>query len=87
MLIKEFCHAKEGGYHLVLRESSYGSQLIKFLTLFDIAKKDFPKLNPYEVRVVKYGGERYAKTFGIEFYSLETPPSEYREIPYLEYES
>lgn len=35
--------------------------------LFDIAKKDFPNLEPDDVQVIKYGGIRYAKTYGIEF--------------------
>lgn len=87
MLIKEFCHARNGDYHFVIRESSYGSQLVKFLSLFEIAKKDFPDLQSHEVRVVKYGGKKYAKTFGIEFTLSAQPPEDYKEIAHLEYES
>lgn len=88
MLIKEFCMGRNNkDCHFVIRESNYGSQLAKFLNLFEIAKADFPELQPHMVRVVKYGGERYAKTFGIEFTLLSQPPEDYKEIAHLEYES
>jgi hypothetical protein len=88
MLIKEFCPARNNeDYHFVIRESDYGSQLAKFLNLFEIAKADFPELQPHMVRVIKYGGERYGKTFGIEFALSHQPPEDYKEIAHLEDES
>jgi hypothetical protein len=87
MLIKEFCPAKNGDYHFVIRESNYGSQYDKFEGLVSVAKQDFPNLESSDIRIVKYGGDRYAKTFGIEFSLSTQPPEDYKEISHLEYES
>jgi len=84
MIIKEFCQATSERVHIVIRENSYGSDLDKFDRLFEVAIQDFPSLNRSDVKVVHYGGERYAKTFGIEFVA-EKAPDGYKEINQLEY--
>jgi hypothetical protein len=70
----------------VLRTDNYVHTLAHFLELFEEAKKDFPELKPEDVEIVHYGGERYAKTFGMEF---EIPkgkicPAAYAKIEQVE---
>jgi len=80
-MIKEFCKSSN---RAVIREDAYGSQWSKFKRLVNEAKKDFPDLNEDDVEIIHFGGERYAKTFGIEFYTVYAPDS-YSEISQLEY--
>jgi hypothetical protein len=80
-MIKEYC---EPSARVVIRESRYGSQLDKFIRLYEEALKDFPNLKMRDVEIVKYAGERYAKTFGIEFHSPFAPDT-YARISALEY--
>ena len=70
----------------VLRTDSYIHTLAHFLELFEEAKKDFPGLKPEEVEIVRYGGIRYAKTFGIEFRipTGKTCPAAYAKIEQVE---
>lgn len=70
----------------VVRTGHYGSQLSYIDLLFAIAKQDFPALKRDDVNVVRYGGEKYANTFGIEFPipSKATIPDEYQKISQLE---
>lgn len=82
-MIKEFC---QESHRAVIRDNSYGNQLDKFIKFYQEALKDFPDLKLEDVEVVKYGGGRYAKTFGIEFYAF-TAPDTYAEISRLEYTS
>jgi len=53
--------------HIVLRTNHYTSTLDCFDMLFAEAKKDFPALERKDVTVSHCGGEKYRKTFGIEF--------------------
>ena len=71
----------------IIRTEQYGSSLQKFLQFFAEAKKDFPSLEPKDVEIVRYGGERYAKTFGLEFTAPTGAeiPSTYREIDHVEF--
>lgn len=81
-MIKEYC---EYAKTCVIRENSYGSRLSKFLRLIEEAKKDFPSLTDEDIEIVKYAGERYAKTFGIEFeITNQEIPAEYIRISQLE---
>ena len=57
----------------------------KFTAFYQEALKDFPNLKTSDVRIVKYGGDYYAKTFGIEFPAHYCPEG-YRNISQLEYE-
>jgi hypothetical protein len=82
MLIKEYC---EESRIAVIREDAYGSSLYKFNRLFQKALEDFPYLTETDIAVVRYGGERYAKTFGIEFRTDEPAPENYQRISHLEY--
>jgi len=81
MIIKEFCPTQKTA---VIREDCYGSRLSKFLKLFEIAKSDLPGLSPDNVEIIRYGGARYAKTFGIEFVCSSILPG-YEIIEQLEY--
>lgn len=81
MIIKEFC---KDANRAVIREDSYGSQMSKFKKLIGEALEDFPDLSPDDVEIVHYGGERYAKTFGIEFHATYAPDT-YTRISQLEY--
>jgi len=82
-IIKEYCKYAN---RAVIRSNSYGSGLSKFEELFEIARKDFPFLKISDVDVVHFAGERYAKTFGIEFNVLSASvPSDYIQISQLEY--
>lgn len=87
-MIKEYCTTDNGHTWAVIRDERYGSKLQKFIDFYNEALRDFPNLKIENVDVVKYGGERYSKTFGIEFEVLGwTVPQEYREIGMLEYTS
>lgn len=69
----------------VIRTNSYGSTFAFLTELFQIAKADFPALDADDVEVVKFAGERYAKTFGLEFAPPSDVPETYRQIGMLEY--
>lgn len=68
-IIKEFRPATDDGGSAiaVIRSNTYGSSLEKFQRFFEIAKETFPKLEPRDIKITQYGGERYKRTFGIEF--------------------
>ncbi|MGL5719894.1 MAG: hypothetical protein ACRCYP_03760 [Alphaproteobacteria bacterium] len=51
----------------VIRSNCYGSSLSTFLEYLAIAQETYPTLRPEDVRVVHFGGQRYKRTFGIEF--------------------
>lgn len=82
-MTKEYC---EKSHTAVIRDENYGSQLEKFIEFYNEALKDFPNLNASQVRIVKYGGRRYANTFGIEF-EARGVPNYYTRIGQLEYEA
>lgn len=75
------------GKHCVLRTDTYAHSLAHIEMLFQEAKKDFPSLKAEDVQVVYYGGDRYARTNGIEFPVPEgaSVPQEYLLIAHLEY--
>jgi hypothetical protein len=85
MIIKEFVEKDNTAkkYRVVIRDNCYGSKLSKFLKFINEARKDFD-INEDEVDVVHFGGERYARTFGIEFDTNTKPPDEYVKIEGLE---
>jgi hypothetical protein len=80
-IIKEYC--KEFNT-CVIRTDSYAHNLEYILDLFSEASGDFPELESYMVEVVRYAGQRYSGTYGIEFYPNKMPPADYIEIPQLE---
>lgn len=51
-----------------IRAETYEHSLAHIQKLFAEAQKDFPDLKPEHVRVVKYGGDRISRSFGIEFH-------------------
>ncbi len=69
----------------VIRENAYGSNLNKFLSLYEMAKEDFPELKVEDVEIVQYGGRYYVRTFGIEFKIFGKVPDSYDRIGQLEY--
>ena len=81
-VIKEFCRKI-----VVLRTNTSAKGLNHFDKLFAQAKKDFPTLERSDVRVVQFGGDRYKRTFGIEFDLPEGAkiPKGYSELKELEY--
>jgi hypothetical protein len=82
MIIKEFCKKVNT---CVIRTFSYNHSLEYLMVLFAEAEGDFPGLKAKDVEVVQYGGQSYARTFGIEFHPITPPPAEYVEIDQLEY--
>lgn len=71
---------------LVIRTNCYGSSFEFISGLVQEAKKDFPELEDKDIEIVKFAGQHYARTFGIEFYVKTTEiPEEYSKIPNLEY--
>lgn len=73
--IKEIVLAsKEGSKNgtCIIRCNDYGSSLQHFLDLYQIALADYPELKLEEVSIVKYGGDRFKRTFGIEFSTNDT---------------
>lgn len=83
-VIKEYC---EYANVCVIRTENYGSSMKYFRYLVGVAKQDFPYLDEENIEIKHYAGERYKKTFGIEFkvpngYSV---PSDYQLIQNLEY--
>lgn len=65
----------------VIRFRHYGSSMQELLAASAEAKRDFPGLKDEEIRVVQYGGERFARTFGIEF---ELPPDTGLPVAYTQ---
>lgn len=81
-IIKEYC--KEADI-CVIRTNTYGKSFGFMNNLVNIAKQDFEDLNLDEIDIVRYAGQRYAKTFGIEFHPTNSIPEDYSEISELEY--
>lgn len=84
-MIKEYCISHPGMIWGVIRFDHYGNNLELFEKAYMEAKADFPYLIKTDITVVHYGGERYARTFGIEFPIHGNIPVEYKQIGMLEY--
>lgn len=70
----------------VIRTLQYNSSMSYFESLLAEARKDFPDLKSEEVEIKHYGGDRYSKTFGIEFKRPEKDvPATYSRMENLEY--
>lgn len=74
-IIKEFVRTTTGVI-IILRTRTYGSSLQYLNGLYRVALRSFPGIEQQNVNVIQYGGERYKRTFGIEFF---VPPG--TEIP------
>lgn len=84
-MIKEYCKQTGDNLRFILRLRHYGSDLATITELFNEAKKDFPNLSPADAEIVQYGGERYKRTFGIEFAGPKASvPADYAEVKNLE---
>ncbi len=74
----------------VVRSNCYAKSFEFVKQLADIAKSDFPGLEDKDINVVHYGGQHYARTFGVEFVlpgelaKAATPPEGYVVINRLE---
>ena len=73
----------------VVRSRCYGSRLDYINQLVSAARETYPELANNYIRVTQFAGERYARTYGIEF---ECPnpkavvvPVGWQEISELEY--
>ena len=87
MVIAEYCKvASNDSFRVILREDNYDSRLSKFLELFEAAKSDFPFISESDINLVHYGGDRYKRTFGLEFSVPDSTsiPDIYVEIHSLE---
>jgi hypothetical protein len=51
----------------VIRANHYGNNVALINEWAAIAKQTYPDLQDQDIKVVQYGGDRYARTFGIEF--------------------
>ncbi len=80
-IVREYC-AEVGT--CVIRSENYGSRLSYIMGLFKEARLDFPHLKTEEVKVIQYAGDRYARTYGIEFKMTGNIPESYSRIGRLE---
>ena len=79
-IIKEIRLAKERYEAIcVVRSDCYGSKLNYIHQLAAAAKETYPNLTDNDIRVVRLGGDRYARTFGIEF---DCPDPTARVVPH-----
>jgi hypothetical protein len=71
----------------VLRTDTYASNVAHIGLLMAEAEKDFQALDKARVEVVKFGGERYRRTTGIEFWvePATIVPATYAEIREMEF--
>ena len=65
-IIKEYC---EESKRCVIRTNCYGRTVEYFKKLITEAKKDDPNLSDEDIDIVQFAGQRYARTYGIEFKS------------------
>lgn len=75
--------ASAGTYRVSLQIGHYGHALGLFMTLFELAKVDFPGLVLGDVEVVQYGGERIHGHWGIEFHAPDAP-EDYTRVEFPE---
>lgn len=61
-IIKERCNNI-----FIIRTDTYAKSILHIHNLVAIAKEYFPDLEEGDIEVIRYAGERYAKTYGIEF--------------------
>jgi hypothetical protein len=74
-LIKEIVTASEGkNGTCIIRASNYCHSLAHFLNLVEVAKKDYPDIAMSDVSIEKYGGDRFKRTWAIEFPTSDTEP-------------
>lgn len=81
-IIKEYCETVN---KYVIRSNTYAHEWEYFKNLINEAKKDYPTLDEDKIEIVQYAGERYKRTYGIEFRVEEKPKEEYFRIRKLEY--
>jgi len=86
--IKEFRPRKAGTNVApkgIVRSLGGSHSLETFLAMFEIAQRDFPSLERYDVDVVTFAGDEYRGTMGIEFRSpVEVAPSGWSVILVLQ---
>lgn len=84
-IIKEYADMPVvGNRRFCIRMSGYGRTLQAILELWEIAKADFPQLTMEDVEIMYYAGDRFARTYGLEFGLDVKPPDGYKEISELE---
>ena len=79
-ITKEYCGSVGKG---VIRSNTYAHNIKYINNMVKEAKKDVPELKDEDIEVVQFAGERYSKTYGIEF-PVKKKPAGYDEIGRLE---
>lgn len=69
----------------VIRTNTYGRTLDLINALAKLAKTDCPEVKDEDISIVQFAGQRYARSYGIEFNVTVQPPVEYQRISQLEY--
>ncbi len=84
-IIKEY-NIGERNIIVIVRSDTYASSYKHISNLVTVAKNNFNILDE-DIEVVKYGGERYKRTYGIEFtVDLETEiPVDFVHVSQVEY--
>lgn len=86
-IIKEYCERNDT---VVLRRDDYAHSAADIYDLLEEAERDFPFEDDdgiLNAKIVVYGGERYKRTYGIEFLNplvVKPPVKLYRRIKNLE---
>ena len=82
-MIKEYVKLA-AGHHFIIRKDSYDNRLSAFDELYEEAQQDFPNLRRSDAQITHYSGERYKRTWGIEFTLPDEPPEGYTQIKEVE---
>lgn len=84
-IIKEYCIG-ERNIIVIVRSDTYASSYEHISNLVGVVKKYFD-VSDSDIEVVKYAGDRYKRTYGVEFTTgLETQiPDEFQSISQVEY--
>ncbi len=84
-IIKEY-NIGERNIIVIVRSDTYASSYKHISNLVEVAKKYF-NVSDEDIEVVKYGGDRYKRTYGVEFtVDLETEISaDFQHISQVEY--
>ena len=78
---------KEGGKtYFIIRRSDYGRSFKSIEELYNEAISDFGSLDKSRMEIMYYGGNRYKRTYGIEFAINDSViPIDYVEVENIEY--
>ena len=83
-IIREYVEQENGKKLFIIRTNTYAKTLGHLIYLYDIATSDFPNLLYQQCYVQYYGGQRYKRTYGLEFNLDAEVPLHYQKISELE---